>query len=465
MSVPSGYVAGPLLENFYVHTWTNIKYAGDSSLFVIIVGHCIPTQGNQTEKPVADLLAALRQGESYFLYSLGFYTGRHAIIFGSVGDVRVVNDATAMRTVFYAAEGGIIASHALLVERALGGRPAINQVPFQYGFPGNRTPYERTKVLTANTYYWLTANVVRRFWPFVQLEPYGVDAAAAETLQRSAFALRYISSNQPVRLTLTAGLDSRAILAIALHAGIEFQTYTYGDNTLTDIDRAVATELAEKFSLRHDVINQRFEDPALEKRLREVNYMDHHMPWVGSLMDYYPSPESVAVLGNSLEIGRSNTLSARRYRNLVPNSAESMANLHYRRVGVGKREAIKAFGHERYMEISRQAFQAFIYETSFDLVTTSMNPFDLFYWEHRMSAWQSLAMNERDFYGHSFVPFNSRSIFETMLGVSEKERYADATVYRMIEMVDPELLDLPINPKQWPQIDAPARAESVVGYA
>lgn len=171
------------------------------------------------------------------------------------------------------------------------------------------------------------------------------------------------------------------------------------------------------------------------------------------------------MLGNSLEIGRGNTLSSRRYRNLMPNSAETMANLHYHRVSVGKREAIKIFGRERYMKISRGAFQAFINETSFDLATTSVNPFDLFYWEHRMSTWQSLAMNERDFYGHSFVPFNSRRIFETMLGVPEKERYADATVYRMIEMVDPELLALPINPKQWPEGYSHAGAQSVVRYA
>ena len=66
-----------------------------------------------------------------------------------------------------------------------------------------------------------------------------------------------------------------------------------------------------------------------------------------------------------------------------------------------------------------------------------------------MSTWQGPAMNERDFYTESFIPYNSRRVYETMLGVPEEQRYADETVYRMIEMVDPELLDWPVNPKTW----------------
>lgn len=56
-------------------------------------------------------------------------------------------------------------------------------------------------------------------------------------------------------------------------------------------------------------------------------------------------------------------------------------------------------------------------------------------------------MSERDFYADSFIPFNSRRVFEAMLGVPDEDRYADKTVYRMIELVNPKLLDVPINPR------------------
>jgi len=67
-----------------------------------------------------------------------------------------------------------------------------------------------------------------------------------------------------------------------------------------------------------------------------------------------------------------------------------------------------------------------------------------------MGTWQGVAMGERDFYAETFIPFNARSIFVSMLGVPEPQRRSDATVLEMIRMVDPELLEVPINPKSWP---------------
>src|SRR5699024_8636506 len=136
----------------------------------------------QDPRSAAALLSALKQGEGTFFRALDNYSGRHAIIFGNYGNISIVTDATGMRAVFYAAEGRIVASHALLVERALGGRIVRNDLPFRYGYPGNRTPYERTRLLTPNTSYWMTAHVVRRFWPVAPPLGLSVDEAAEVSL-------------------------------------------------------------------------------------------------------------------------------------------------------------------------------------------------------------------------------------------------------------------------------------------
>src|SRR5699024_3257914 len=140
-----------------------IDFAGDPRLFVIIIGHCVPTRTELSSEPADFLLHCLQQGEKPFYDALHEYAGRHAVIFGSKGNIKIVNDATAMRSVFYAANGGVVASHALLVEQALGGRIDVDDLPFKYGYPGNWTPYTRTKLLTANTFYWFTAHVIGRF--------------------------------------------------------------------------------------------------------------------------------------------------------------------------------------------------------------------------------------------------------------------------------------------------------------
>src|SRR5699024_6345083 len=446
---PPTFVAGPILDNFYVHPWTHIETAGDASLFVIILGHCVPTRTELPEDTAVHLLSRLRDGEGCFLQALDDYGGRYVIIFGSSGNIRVVNDATGMRSVFYAANGGVVASHAWLVEQALGGEIIRSGLPFRYGYPGNLTPYARTKILTSNTYYWLTANIVRRFWPIVEPAPRSIEGAATALLEASTNAFRAMADGRTVRLTLTAGLDSRTILAVALHAGISFEAYTYGNQYSSKVDRLLATDLADEFAFEHRVLSDKVVDPVVAERLIESHYSLHHSSWVASLQEYFDASDDVAVLGNALEIGRSNYTPQRRTGAADPVTAETMAALHHVKLGKGIHQQIEQYGTERFWCESVTAFQTFIDDTGFDVVVGMLDPFDQFYWEHRMPTWQGVAMGERDFYGVPFIPYNSRRVFNAMLGAPFESRRNDEAVLRMIGMVDPRLLDFPINPKTW----------------
>lgn len=447
---PPTFVPGPLLPHFWVHPWTNVETAGDLELFVIILGHAVPTGPQQGSDAATALLSALEDGESAFFQAVSAYSGRHAIIFGSAGDLRVVNDATGMRAVYYATDGGVVASHAQLVEQALGGQIEVSELPFRYGYPGNRTPYTRTRILTPNTYYWMTAHLIRRFWPVTAPTQTTTEAAAAHLLDSSTYALRAMAQDRGVRVTLTAGLDSRAILAIALNAGIEFSTYTYGDETASEVDRSVAADLADTYGIAHTTVDQPVTSQVLQDRLEESHYAFHHAGWVGALREHFQDPTELALIGNLLEIGRSNYMPARKKQVNPPTTAGRMLALHNRKVGDNVNRKIRKYGRERYREETRAGFQGFIDDTGFDIVAGLLDPFDQFYWEHRMGTWQGVAMGERDFYAEPFIPFNARTVFATMLGVPEAQRRTDATVLEMIRMVDPGLLDMPVNPTSWP---------------
>src|SRR5699024_7688434 len=407
------------------------------------------TCAKMSQQHAANLMASLRHGEGTYLATLDDYGGPYAIIFGSAGNIRVVNDATGMRSVFYAAGGGVVASHALLVEQALGGPVVCGGLPFRYGYPGNLTPYARTKILTPNTYYWLTANVVRRFWPIVEPAPRSVEDAAVELLEASTNAFRAMTEGRTVRLTLTAGLDSRTILAIALHSGVPFETYTYGNQYASTVDRLLAADLADEFGFEHTVLSNKAVDPVVTERLIESHYSLHHSSWVASLQEYFSRRDDAAVLGNALEIGRSNYTPQRRNGAAAPAAAETMAALHHMKLGKEIHQQIDEYGHDQFWDESVCAFQSYIHDTGFDVVAGMLDPFDQFYWEHRMPTWQGIAMGERDFYGEPFIPYNSRRVFNAMLGAPFDSRRNDEAVLRMIEMVDPRLLKLPINPKTW----------------
>lgn len=449
VAAPESFDPGPLLPNFHVHPWLRVATAGDADLFVVVLGSCVPISGTDPS-PATTLLGKLRESESEFLRALDHFVGRHAIIYGSATAPKVVNDATGMRAVFYAAEGGVISSHAVLVEWALGGEIERNPVPFQYGFPGNRTPYERTRLLMPNTYLDIAAVTIHRFWPTHALEERSVDDVARFSLDAAVNAMREISSDRTVKLGLTAGLDTRTVFAAILKAGTTVETYTYGRSADTAMDRAFAPDLAARHGVSHGVVPTVPNTAALRAHLDEAHYKGMHRPVIGSLMEWFGDPDTVAVSANLLEIGRSFYLGARRSKIPAPVTAETMTFLHHRRMGGKMKEEIEAFGFEKYCAISDAAFQAYLDETDYMSVVGILEPFDHFYWEHRMPVWHGTALVERDFYGDAFIPMNSRAVFEAMLSVPQADRDAANVVRRMIELADPSLLELPINPKEWP---------------
>jgi hypothetical protein len=101
-------------------------------------------------------------------------------------------------------------------------------------------------------------------------------------------------------------------------------------------------------------------------------------------------------------------------------------------------------------EAVEEAFQDFLTTSDFNAARGILDPFDQFYWEHRMAAWHGVSMLERDFYGQAFIPFNARAIWEVLLGVPYEDRVNAVAFHRITEIVDPKLRTIPINPKEWP---------------
>lgn len=168
-------------------------------------------------------------------------------------------------------------------------------------------------------------------------------------------------------------------------------------------------------------------------------------------MEWINDPTAVAVTGNLLDIGRSFYMSRRKEGYPVPDTAAAMVELHFRAMSAASCQVLEDYGLERYFDTAHLAFQNLVEDTILGSVAGLVDGFDQFYWEHRMGAWHGPAMAERDFYAEPFIPFNSRNIFEAMLGIPREHRDSGEVFYRMINMVDPELLEFPINPKSWPQ--------------
>lgn len=451
-AAPEVFIPGPILPGLSVHPWASVASAGDlENGFVIIIGTCVSVDPNHgSSNPEEMLLEALRHSHEEFHSTLDNYAGRHAIIWGDKGEIKIASDATGMRSIFYATNEAIVASHALLVENALGGEINRSDLPFRYGYPGNRTPYSRTKLLTPNTAYSFLDMRVERFWPRGPLPERTVKDVALEVLMKASTAMRRIADDRPVKVALTAGLDSRALLAVALHSGIEFETYTYGRGRDTLMDRNLAGDLASKLGIKHSVIVTERPSPELQSKLNEAHYSSHHQNAITPLGKWMEDARTVAVTANLLEIARSFYKSAKAAGASEPSTGEGMRSLHLRSTPRSGKEAIEAWGQAEYDEAASDAFEELIQDSDFKSAIEHLDAFDAFYWEHRMSAWHGASMVERDFYAEPFIPFNARSIFSAALGVAQSERDSADVFHEIIRLVDPALVELPINPKVWP---------------
>jgi hypothetical protein len=485
---PDGYIAGPA-EGLLICKDLAVCHAADGQRSVTVLGLCVGIEPRIAD-PAQWLLDAL--GCDTFYEALDRLCGRFAIFVQDQNNLRVLSDATGMRTIFYRSDFQAIASHARLVAPDEEAR----DLPFRYGFPGNWTPFPSVKLLTPNTLIDLPAvglgsraspnfssgARVRRFWPRDKLPTRSSDEAAEMVLGWASTATRKVAEKHPIRLALTAGLDSRAMLAVVLHSGVSFETYTYGGGKGTVRDIAVASDLARVTGLKHSAIRILKPEDEILSMLKTATYARHHFHAVQPLANWFGDKDTVAITANLLEIGRAfyfkitkappislkgawaggirapaaigalralaRAIIFRMKISASPVSARAMRTLYVRSMPDPERK--EAETRQGWNEAAEEAFEDFVATSDFNAARGILDPFDHFYWEHRMAAWHGVSMLERDFYAQAFIPFNARAIWEVLLGVPYEDRVNAVAFHRMIEMVDPKLRTIPINPKDWP---------------
>lgn len=447
---PKGFVKAPVVENLWIDPWLKIDTATYQGTFVVVLGEAM-FQNGTSGHPSSELLNAFIQGEQKFFEVLKWVAGRYAVLFGSAENISIVSDATATRSIFYSENGGVVASHASLVEYILGGSVECSDLPVRLGFPGNHTPYPRTKILTANLVYRVSKNQLYRYWPNKNLTELSTSDAAEVTISSGANALAKLSEERTVAIAMTAGFDSRLVLAAAVQAGIEFETFTYGEKSSdTKVDRLVANDLAELVGVKHAVPPVKKASPMLSNRLDGATYGSHHKKWVAGMAEYFDDPQVAIVSGNLMELGRGHYTDVEALGLTDGNDPSVLAQMYVKRFPKKtKREIESSMGMKRYLEKIEPLFAQWLEEIG-GFTPEFLPSVTQFYWEHRMAAWYGPAMLERDFYGESFIPFNSHTVFEALLGVDKELRESNQTFIDAINSVDARLLKIHVNPKTWP---------------
>ena len=462
--------------------WAQHRYAGhvirihpDADIHVLetdggdtwlLLGHAYdPWKGEYDEGVLLEGLdASQRKSDGTFLETLDRLSGRFVLFhFRSDGTGIAVQDAVGLKNLFFAStpEGACFASHSQLLADALRLErdPDVDRLveSWFYGvgirhLPGLRTPFRGMRMLSANTRLRLPGLTVERFFP---RGPHPESDNLKETARiiGDVFAASFdlLSRKKPLALSLSMGTDSRVSLAASRVHQDSIHYFSYISDVAEEQDATGAHELCRRLGIEHTIY--RVPVDALgdldDSELSAI--LDHNAAYVRN-----PKPSERAKLHHLLahlpkglmevkthvsEIGRafySKKLGVDRLpARLTP---RHMSNLYKR--NVLDRASL------RFMD---RAFAEFVETTGFGRDFYNYEQHDMFYWEHRMSAWGSLANQDHDVLHDMTVIFNNRDVLKWLLSPPRTDRIADRLHHEIIRYLWPETLQIPLSQKTSPK--------------
>lgn len=241
----------------------------------------------------------------------------------------------------------------------------------------------------------------------------------------------YMHSGREIVHALTGGKDSRLVLAALLRAGIPFSVYTAEHDNISTADRTIPRKISRDFRIRYQYIKRK----RLSKRLA-ADYKDFT---AGSIFEedakFYACKQFAQLPQNSIII----------------RSGLFEAGQVFGRQIAGANEESFVFGiTQYYSELKTNISQKKAFQDWLDYVHKTPIEYldirDRFYIEQRVGGWvaaieQSLDMN--DFISIQIA--NCAELLSILLSCNEEERRKFLLSYETIRMLEPKLLEYPIN--------------------
>lgn len=379
-----------------------------------------------------------------YIYSL---CGRFVFIVKIADETRIFNDAAGYRQIFYytddkknvwcASQPSIMAEEFGLetdpsIEEDLSKLPLIRDEAARW-YPGNITLYKGIYHLTPNHYLNLKNVEVKRYWPVKSLKTISVEKAAECSARILQGAFESASRRYDLALAVTAGYDTRALLAACkiFKEKIHYLTHTHSNLDENGPDIQVPRKLLERYGLKHHIVyhsNNVADDFQKIFKKNVTGAKELHNKNAFAFYKYFETigKEMVVAQGEAGGLGK-------RFYRLPPFyeiNEKSLATV------VGMRGSrIAELAIKEWLNSANKA------------VALGINILDLLYWELRLGNWSTLAISSYDIVFEGFIPFNCRKLMECLISVDAKYRLTGKRIHlSLIKQMWAELLEFPLNP-------------------
>ncbi len=445
------------LETHFLYTHPDCETARVSNidLELILIGHILdPRSPDHTTLDILNNISnfVTMDDISEKLYGL---VGRFVLIIKKNNSYTFFHDACGLKLIFYTKyqEALYAASQPLLLKLVTDIQEGVKYQEYyaskyikskiEHWIPSGTSLYENVYHLVPNHYLDVENYKQVRYWPVKPLKTESFETSLEQFSTLLEKTILAANKKFKLALTLTAGWDSRMLLACfkQIHEDTWFYTLKIRNFTMNHNDLKIPTKLSSKLGLQYKIIDchvavdEKFEE--IYKNNTDIPHMHDWGEMASAMYAEYP-PEQMTVKGNCSEIaaGRSGykgksckIYSSNDFLELEP----LWKDLNFIQEGIS--EWLDEINHK---------------ETSFNY-----NLYDLFYWEHRMGSWQAQAQLEWDIVQDAFTPFNNRELLDIMLRTDPLYRCSahkcsgdkiNILFRKSMEALWPEVLSEPINP-------------------
>jgi asparagine synthase (glutamine-hydrolysing) len=246
---------------------------------------------------------------------------------------------------------------------------------------------------------------------------------------------------EPLTCGLTAGRDTRVVLALALAAGLDVDYYTSGHET--DVDVVIARDLAKTFGLRHQLVTPRVPEDWTRATTAFSAQTDGLASFwiVADWVEHQgmTGPVGLKLWGPGGEIGRAGNIGLTiPFGATTPglrSSVEVQRRILHRKVadfgGLFTREAVAT---------TRDYLDRFIA----DRVAEGWRPREVseaYYGFERVRYWASAGVRRASVATDLWSPFVSRDFIRYCLSLTPQERTVEAPHWRILGALDERLRD------------------------
>lgn len=380
-----------------------------------------------------------------FLERTSRYTGRFVLIYQNIDQIYLVTDATATKKVYYSNRDTKLwlASQSYLLGMLLGLSKTSNKSKLEYydsrdfsrldyANIGNTTYYDEIVQLIPNHYLNVFDHSVSRFWPNSRTDYRPLEEVAEECAKMVKGYMEALATRYSPMLPVTAGNDSRLLLAGTRNIKKKFYYYINREAYLTEnsADIYIPQKLLKKLDLPFHI----HELPTkIDDDFRRIYFDNNPLAsekFLPHIFNYYKNYQSKV--------------------NLPGNFAAAPWSLHQ----VNKRK-ITANALAKLYGLSDYVYAVSYYKDWLQACKQlcsecNINPLNLFYWEERLANWGTQTQLDKDIAQDDINPLNSRMLIANFFSV--KMKYNDIPDYllhrKIIRILWPELLSVPINPSR-----------------